>query len=105
MFEPKNSQTSQQFQPPLFGPEEEQMYFDPEEGQQAGFMTIFVGLILGSWMLGLAEGTLAWIALESLEDIGVIDQRVAWWPVVVIAVALNMIRFLDYGFRSAIKRS
>jgi len=80
------------------------MRFDPEE-QQAGFMAIFAGLVISAWLLGFAEGTLAWIALESLEDIGVIDQHVQWWPVVVIAVALNMIRFLDHGFRSAIKRS
>ena len=83
------------------------MHFDPEQDDKgtSSFMVIFAGMVIASWLLGLSEGTLVWIALESLEDIGVIDQHVPWWPIVTIVVALNMIRFLDRGFRSFSKPS
>ena len=63
---------------------------------------LFAAMLVSVWLVSLAQGTLAWVVLEYVEDIGWLDGRVAWWPCVAIVAALNMMRFFD---RVAFRRS
>jgi len=51
--------------------------------------------MLALGLLGLAEGTLAWIALGWAADLGWLDERPDWWPVTAIAIAIILIRAFD----------
>lgn len=84
-FEPKNNKS---FQMPNFVDEE------PEETKPNWF-AMFLSGVVSIALLSLCEGTLAWIALEHVEDIGWIETRVAWSPVVAIAMCINLIRGFD----------
>lgn len=60
-----------------------------------------VGGIAAVGLLSLCEGTIAWVALEHVEDIGWISTHVGWSPVVAIVVCINFIRAFD---RTVFKR-
>jgi len=60
-----------------------------------------IGGLAAVGLLSFAEGTLAWIGLEHVEDIGWISTHVAWSPIVAIAVCINLIRAFD---RAVFKR-
>lgn len=60
-----------------------------------------MGGIAAVGLLSLCEGTLAWVALEHVEDIGWISTRVGWSPIVAITVSINLIRAFD---RSVFRR-
>lgn len=55
----------------------------------------FLSGVASVCLLSLTEGTLAWVAFESLEDLGVIDERLPWHPFVVIALCVNLARVFD----------
>ncbi len=84
-FDPKDFRD---FQPPR--PTDD----DVEPSSKANARAV-VGGLAAVGRLAFAEGTLAWVALEHVEDIGWISTRVGWSPVVAIAVCVNLIRAFD----------
>ena len=67
---------------------------DVEPSGKINAMAVISGIsALG--LLSLCEGTLAWIALEHVEDIGWISARVSWSPIVALVVSINFIRAFD----------
>ena len=91
LFEPKTSPGTSGFrytEAPSVLPEIEQA------PQQSPPM-LLAAMLVAVWLVSIVQGTLAWIVLEYIEDIGWLDERVPWWPCVAIIAALNMIRFFD----------
>jgi hypothetical protein len=86
-FEPKGNTS---FQMPNFVDDEPE-FQSPRPSLLAGFISGLVSIAL----LSFCEGTLAWVALEHVEDIGWIDNRVGWVPVLAITVCINLIRGFD----------
>lgn len=83
-FDPKGNG----FQPPRSSGD------DAEPSNKTNAKAI-VGGIAAVGLLSLCEGTLAWVALEHVEDIGWISTRVGWSPIVAITVSINLIRAFD----------
>ena len=83
-FDPKGNG----FQPPRTSDD------DAEPSSKANAMAVIGGLAAVG-LLSFAEGTLAWIGLEHVEDIGWISTHVGWSPIVAIAVCVNLIRAFD----------
>jgi hypothetical protein len=86
-FEPKGG--SGGFQTPNFVDDGD------EPVTKANWVGMFMSGLISVGFLSLCEGTLAWVALEHVEDIGWIDSRVAWAPVVAITMCINLIRGFD----------
>lgn len=92
LFEPKTSGGSSHFRytdAPRVIPD------GPQEPKVPSSGAMFAAMLVAVWLVSLLQGTLAWVVLEYVEDIGWIDSRVPWWPCVAIAAAVNMIRFFD----------
>lgn len=83
-FDPKDFRD---FQPP-------RSLDDLEPSNKANAMAV-IGGIAAIGLLSLCEGTLAWAALEHVEDIGWISTHVGWSPIVAITVSVNFIRAFD----------
>lgn len=76
---------------------------DPEPIKRPSAASAFFAGIFALVLLSVAEGTLVWIILDSLEDLGVLDRRLDWHPFIVIAFAVNILRALERGVRSGFK--
>jgi hypothetical protein len=67
----------------------------PSDNSNPHPSAFFAAMLVAVWLVSLVQGTLAWVMLEYIEDIGWLDDRVPWWPCVAIVAAVNMIRFFD----------
>lgn len=68
---------------------------DDEPVTKTNWLVMFMSGLISIGFLSLCEGTLAWIALEHVEDIGWISNHPGWTPIVAITVCINLIRGFD----------